>query len=403
MRPLVALCALFLLTLSSPAQGAETAALAPMPAEWRLTLAFDESAASLPQDDIRAAVETALGIPVTLEPSPARPTLCVSVAADGSLLLVYQRSDARLERRLTHPDRADQIPVLVGLAATNLVWDQFGDLVPRTETARELGYVALAASGPDPLPPTRQPEPPATPQKPTPQQTTPHFAHRLGLHVGIDLVPLSANAACDTWRTEDGFVCLLPDGSTYTGTPSLAAPGEVKSGLVAATVPLLLSYEYVMGPVGVEGRVGYAFNGAPQTSNRPAVFPLRVELRGKFWPLGASFSSLALRPFLHVGIGLAQVDTLVHNVSIVDCPLNDTDLSAQCRAARSAAEAQAFGGISRTVTVMKSFGKASFAAGGGATFAIADGHAIVLELSFMMLFPSTGLGISPSIGYEIGL
>ena len=52
---------------------------------------------------------------------------------------------------------------------------------------------------------------------------------------------------------------------------------------------------------------------------------------------------------------------------------------------------------------MKSFGKASFAAGGGATFAIADGHAIVLELSFMMLFPSTGLGISPSIGYEIGL
>jgi hypothetical protein len=404
MRSTVARCALFFLTLSLLARGAETAPLVPMPAEWRLTLTFDESAATLPQDDIRTAVETALGVPVELEPSAAHPTLCVSVAPDGSLLLVYQRSDATLERRLPHPTRADQIPVLVGLAATNLVWDQMGALVPRTETPRELEYAPLPAGTPDPNPPGRSPQP--APPTPAPlsksRKAPPHFEHWLGLHVGVDLVPLSANAACDRFAADEGFVCLLPDGSTYTGVPSISAAGKLEGGVVAATVPILLSYEYILGSFGLGGRFGYAFNGGPHVANRPAFFPVRAELRGKFWPLGPTASSLVLRPYLHLGVGLAQVDAVVHDVSIVDCSI-EPRLINDCRTASSAIEARVNGGELRNVTVLKSFGKASFSAGAGATLAIADGHAMVLDLSFTAFLPSTGLSITPSIGYEIGL
>src|SRR5262245_20169981 len=85
-------CTLFLLTLSSPAWG--DGEIAPMPPEWgseaaALTLVFDESAAALPHTEIRIAVERALGARVGLEPSPERPTLRVSLAADGKLVLTY--------------------------------------------------------------------------------------------------------------------------------------------------------------------------------------------------------------------------------------------------------------------------------------------------------------------------
>jgi hypothetical protein len=137
-------------------------------------------------------------------------------------------------------------------------------------------------------------------------------------------------------------------------------------------------------------------------ANRPAFFPVRAELRGKFWPLGPTASSLVLRPYLHLGVGLAQVDAVVHDVSIVDCSI-EPRLINDCRTASSAIEARVNGGELRNVTVLKSFGKASFSAGAGATLAIADGHAMVLDLSFTAFLPSTGLSITPSIGYEIGL
>src|SRR5207342_2809083 len=80
-----------------------------------------------------------------------------------------------------------------------------------------------------------------------------------------------------------------------------------------------LSYEHIFGSFGLEARAGYAFRGGPQPTGGKAFLPVRAELRGKFWPLGANAPAFAFRPYLHLGAGLAQVDAMVHDVSIVDC------------------------------------------------------------------------------------
>jgi hypothetical protein len=167
-------------------------------------------------------------------------------------------------------------------------------------------------------------------------------------------------------------------------------------------VPLLISFEHTFGSIGVEARAGIAFNGGPKPQNASAFLPFRAELRGKLWPLGANAQAFAFRPYLHLGAGLAQVDATTDS-SIVDCSGVPEPLFMNCVAAENPTEAQQFGGRLRTVTVMKSLGLASFTAGGGTTFALADGHAIVLDLSFMLLAPSVGFTMEPSIGYRIGI
>ena len=395
-------CTLFLLTFSSPAWGDE-GEMAPVPAEWgskaaALTVVFDESAAALPQTDIRIAVERALGARVGLEPSPERPTLRVSLDADGTLVLAYQRPASTLERRLPNPQSSDQIPLLVGLAAVNLVRNQAADLMPRPEPP----------SAPQPAPPEPRAPPaaaqPVQPARQVEKQRAPlPFRNWFGIHIGLDFAPMSTSNACDpSSREEDGFVCFNSDGSTYAGTSSRGAAGSISSGLTTGTVPLLISFEHTFGSFGVEGRAGYAFNGGPRPTNGKAFFPARIELRGKLWPLGANAPAFAFRPYLHLGAGLAQVDATV-DASVVDCSGLPVSLFVNCLTASNPTEAQMFGGKFGTVAVWRRLGVASFTAGGGTTFALADGHAIVLDLNFMLLVPSVGFTLEPSIGYRIGI
>lgn len=397
MRVVARYCTLFLLTLSSPAWG--DGELVPMPAEWGVTLVFDESAAALAQNDIRVAVEQALGAPVLLEPSPERPTLRVSLAGDGVLVLTYQRSASTLERRLPNPQSSEQIPLLVGLAAVNLFRNQAADLMPKPEPP---SAPEAAPAEPRALPAAVEPPEPAPEieKRDAPKQ----FRNWFGIHLGLDLALMTTSNACDpAAREKDGFVCFNPDGSTYTGTPSSGAAGSIRGGLNAATVPLLISFEHIFGSFGVEARAGYAFNGGPKPQNGSAFLPLRAELRGKFWPLGTNAPAFDFRPYLYLGAGLAQVDATTHS-SIVDCSGLQEPQFMNCVAAENPTEAQQFGGTLRTtMTVMQSLGLASFTAGAGTTFALADGHAIVLDLSFMLLVPATGFTMEPSIGYRIGL
>jgi hypothetical protein len=371
-----------------------------MPAEWGVSLVFDQSAAPLPQADIRIAVERALEVPVALEPNADRPTLRMSLAPDGALLLAYERPASTLERRLPNPQRSDQIPLLVGLAAVNLVRNQAADLTPQPEPPSSTELAQWEPRAPPASAPVPPPEPPAK-KRSAPAPVTNWF----GIHVGLDLAFLSSssNACAPASRENDGFVCFPTEGGTYAGTPSRGAAGTIGGGLTVATVPVLLSYEHTFGSFGLEARAGYAFNGGPQPAGGKAFLPVRAELRGKFWPLGATAPASAFRPYLHLGAGLAQVDAMVHDVSIVDCSQAPDTQRNDCLTANNALEAQSFQGLQRTVTVMKSFGLASFTAGGGTTFSVADQQAIVLELNVMALLPAGGVVLEPSLGYRIGI
>src|ERR1044071_1819648 len=82
----------------------------------------------------------------------------------------------------------------------------------------------------------------------------------------------------------------------------------------------MLSFEHLFGSVGLEARVGYSFNGGRQPKGGTAFFPLHAAARAKLWVLGASqFSKKGVRPWIHIGGGMAQIDAVVPNVDIADC------------------------------------------------------------------------------------
>ncbi|HEX4335483.1 MAG TPA: hypothetical protein VH062_06185 [Polyangiaceae bacterium] len=224
----------------------------------------------------------------------------------------------------------------------------------------------------------------------------------VGLHFGIDLANVSSSGACTAdARSNDNFACF--DGNqTFNGTPSLGAPGKIAGGFTLATMRIMASYERLFGAFGLEGRLGFAFNGGKTASGGGTPFlPLHLEARAKWWLRGTSaFSSSGFRPWLHVGGGVAQVDAKV-NVGVVDCaPAASSGLLEMCRSANSSQAAQVLHGVPHTLQATKQLGQEFVTVGGGVMYAVAKNHGAVLNLNFMIPFPAVGFVFEPSIGYE---
>lgn len=207
----------------------------------------------------------------------------------------------------------------------------------------------------------------------------PYKKHWLGVHFALDLAFIGGNDVCSPTGRQNDFVCFDGNGDEYGGTPATGAGGKIGSGAQLGTMRVLLSYEYAVLPnLGIEGRVGFAFNGAPS-----GFLPVHVEPRLKYWfgsnPLGRK----GIRGFLHLGGGLAQVDAKL-NVRVQDPGFFGGD------------------GIG-TLDAYKRLGQAFASAGGGLMYAFANNHGLVLDLNAMVMFPSTGFVIQPTLGYELGL
>ena len=235
----------------------------------------------------------------------------------------------------------------------------------------------------------------------------------VGLHFGFDLANISSDGACAAdARASDHFVCFNGNDTfqaltnrivggvpTAVNTVSRSAPGRIAGGFVFATMRLMASYERLIGSFGLEGRVGFAFNGGKTPSGGSAFLPVHLEARAKWWLRGTkAFTEPGFRPWLHLGGGVAQIDAKV-KVDIVDCGgiVPDDPFNA-CRSADQVTTAS--GGKTLHLEATKQLGIEFITVGGGVMYAVAKNHGAVLNLNFMVPVPSVAFVIEPSIGYE---
>lgn len=221
---------------------------------------------------------------------------------------------------------------------------------------------------------------------------------------------------CGTER-DAGWECFYGDGTYRNPLPGLAGEpgnpdgsgrGEVSSGLVPATMRVMLGYDYLMLDwLSLGARVGFAFNGGPQLVttqpstevndtgepveteiSNPAFLPVHAEGRIGIW-FG---SPNGIRPHLTLAGGLAQIDAKVITPiveplrqNVVDCP-DPSDLDC------TQADIEAW----RT-------GGTIFASGGaGVLVPLADGHGLDIEAKYIMLFPDSAQAIGVQAGYMLG-
>jgi hypothetical protein len=240
----------------------------------------------------------------------------------------------------------------------------------------------------------------------------PYKKNYVGLHFALDLASISSDQACSQdSRKNDNFACFYANNSTYEGFANPHGAGTISGGFAPSTMRVMLSFERLFGMIGLQARLGYAFNGGQQPKGGTAFFPLHAEVRAKFWVAGTSqFSKKGLRPWLHVGGGMAQIDAVVTNVDIADCGpfVQGGSVQAAClnanppqlaRPGQSPTGAQA---RKLTLTAQKQLGTSFIAIGGGIMYAIGPNHGPVLNLNLMLPVPSTGFVIEPSLGYEFG-
>lgn len=225
----------------------------------------------------------------------------------------------------------------------------------------------------------------------------------LGLHFGQDIAIIGGTDVCSAAsRANDGYTCF-DEGTenVYTGNPF---PGAgISTGTVIATRRLMLSFDRTITrnlTLGV--RMGFAFGGAPPAGS-DKFLPLHAELRLAYWFGKGVFAKKGIRPYIHFGGGVAQVDGKV-KVRVADCPESlDNETYNKCIAGdKSVANENYNVTVSRPMDVWRTMGKEFITAGGGIVYAITPNIGAQLNLNLMLMLPSTGFVMQPSLGVQYG-
>ncbi len=215
----------------------------------------------------------------------------------------------------------------------------------------------------------------------------------VGLSFAMDLASISATEACAKESRKDNIACFFGDNSTLSRATVKGSGGKIGGGFTLATMRVLASYERLFGAFGVEGKLGFAFNGGPTPKGGTAFLPVHAELRLKYWVLGTkAFTKPGFRPWVHLGGGLAQVDASVM-VPVRICQ----------ETAQACLDGTAAGPYDqKSLKAVKQLGQSFVGLGGGVMYAVGKTHGAVLGVNFMIPFPSSGFVIEPSLGYTIG-
>jgi len=221
----------------------------------------------------------------------------------------------------------------------------------------------------------------------------------VGLHFAQDIAIIGGTDVCSySSRNNDGYSCF-DEGTenVYTGNPY---PGAgISTGTVLATRRLLLSFDRALTPnITVGARVGYAFGGGPPVSGK-SFLPFHGELRLAYWFGKGALAKKGLRPYVHAGGGIAQVDGRV-KVKVADCPeALDNDTYNKCIAGDPSVHDQT---VARAMDVWKKMGQGFLTAGGGVMYAFTPQIGAQLNVNLMFMLPTAGFVIQPSIGVAYG-
>jgi hypothetical protein len=237
----------------------------------------------------------------------------------------------------------------------------------------------------------------------------------IGLHVAQDVALVSGTDVClDANQTADNWACYwastqedAPYHSEQFDTLSPGGGGTIAGGTAIATTRFLLSIDRAITDNITAGlRLGYAIGGGPPAGKQvtydregegqntystvinegTAFLPAHAELRGVYWFGTTPLGKRGLRPYVHVGGGLAQVDARVV------AKVRDDFIPGGAVPDEGTGEIDAW----------KKLGQGFATAGGGAAFALSPNLAFQLNLNVMMMIPASGFVFQPSLGLMYG-
>jgi hypothetical protein len=228
-----------------------------------------------------------------------------------------------------------------------------------------------------------------------------------GLNGALDFAMMSGSQVCDP-DGDAAYSCF--DGSDpYAGLPNTRLSGEINSGFKTSTARVLVSYERVLlSFLTAEARLGFAFNGGPE-SPKPAgdgskFLPFHAEARVKLYTSqvfrddGRGLRGLGL--YFALGAGLGQIDPKV-NVEVAECvpaPVGPTITQEEADCIASSNQARS----TKNLDVYKRLGQSFVSIGPGLRYGITKHLAANLNLAAVILFPSSGFALSPSLGMSAG-
>jgi len=234
-----------------------------------------------------------------------------------------------------------------------------------------------------------------------------HFAADFGFIGGSDVCATS-NLDFDCFAAESPYPGELPAAAQAPGVPGERGdpyPGTgIGSGASGGTLRALLSYDHAFSDrISAGARLGYAFGGGPTTVDGRSFLPVHAEGRLSYWIRG--LSATGLRPYVHLGGGLAQVDIKMGEVTVRDCSqeASRTDFL-NCIAAEETYDSANQPELpSMTLDAYRKLGNAFVTTGGGVLFALGGDAALQVNLNAMLMLPSVGFVLQPSLGLVYGL
>jgi hypothetical protein len=242
----------------------------------------------------------------------------------------------------------------------------------------------------------------------------PLLTHWLGVHVAGDVGFMGGSNVCA--NSNHDFDCF--DAGTSTPYPAPLPPGVaaevgelgdvypgtgIDTGAALGTWRLLLSFDQALSErVSLGARLGYAFGGGPATQEGKSFLPVHIEARVSYWLRALSASGV--RPYLHLGGGIAEVDVKKSNVSVRDCSEEPTrDAFLDCINALGAYDPANNPELpSKTLDVYSKLGNAFVTTGGGALIGLGDNTGLQLNLNAMLMLPTVGVVLEPSLGIVYG-
>ena len=231
-----------------------------------------------------------------------------------------------------------------------------------------------------------------------------HFAADLAVIGGKDICTLDSQTN-KGWNCTYQVLPIIQPGETppsggalqYPYEPSPVASGKVNTGLSVATMRALLSFDYALNPKLTAGlRAGFAFNGGPQGVGS-GFLPVHAELRFAYW--FAPLNKPGLRPYVHLGAGLGQVDAKV-SVKVLDCNAGLWYPAATYEACL----ADPNGAYSEVIDLYayRRMGQLFVAPGAGMVYAITPMIGVQANVDAKVMVPTTGFAVSPSVGVVAG-
>jgi hypothetical protein len=251
----------------------------------------------------------------------------------------------------------------------------------------------------------------------------PYKKNWFGIHVAHDIAIVGGDDVCSRQsQADEGFACFQSGSDQQYGRPlTLEDPQPGVANKIAtgfsppgsSTTRFLLSYERAFTPnITVGLRAGYAIGGGPAPEGGAAFLPVHGEVRGAYYFGKNALARKGFRPYVHVGGGMAQVDAKLE-VTVRDCAGMRPAGTQVAPVQATPEEYQACVGGQQipnnreaaplTLDAYKKLGQGFGTAGGGIIYALTEKSGIQLNINIMIMLPSSGTVIEPSLGYVMGL